>query len=79
MTNRQQKANILLLTHPLTLRRFCQLHRGFDNRVVPVMNLKQPTSGSLNWVIFIVFEDEIEWVLQKALSCRRMLQVVKRR
>lgn len=66
MTNKQEKANVF--THAFS----CINRRVFDKRLVPCDESQPPKSGSLNKVIFIVFEDGIEWVFRSPRKAFRL-------
>lgn len=74
-TSEKMPTNNALFTHAefdlselLLLARKCRLAREHRDVLCSCDKSRRPESGSLNWAIFLLFEDGIEWVLLSPLK-----------
>ena len=63
MANRQQKASIFTYTL-FDVTALLSIAQGIRGKTCTCDYSQCPKSGSLNWVIFITFEDGFEWVFR---------------
>ena len=63
MTNKKREANIYAHAS-FDLAALFSIARAIRQKDCTCDESQRPKSGSLNWVIFIVFEDGVEWVFR---------------